>query len=812
MSGNFKQQTNIIPIEEIMSESFGKYAKYIIQDRALPDVRDGLKPVQRRIIYAMNQLNLLHSLPHKKSARTVGEVIGKYHPHGDSSIYEAMVRLSQEWKNNICLLDMHGNKGSIDGDSPAAMRYTECRLSSFGELLIEGIKKESVSFIENFDGSETEPTVLPSLYPNLLINGASGIAAGYATNIPPFNPVEVINAIIAKIDTPGCTLARIKTIMPAPDFPTGGIISDVEGMQDAYATGRGKITIRSEIVQLSKKQIEIKSIPFETNKSEIIRNIDRLKEDIEALNITEVRDESDANGISIILETKPSANFEFIKNYLYKSTRLQIAYHLNMVAIVNRKPILMNILDMIQSFIDHADKIILLTSKFDLEKALFRKEIVKGIVKAVLIIDDVVSSIRSANNKQDAIEKLQANFAFTFNQADAIVNLRLYRLTNTDVAALKKELAELETKILELRNLVDNIQARYLFLKEKLRSFKKEYGYERKSVISNVDTKIILDEMDLIENKEAIFVFTKDGYMKNISKKGYLGNDMKDNKIKDGDLIMDQSVCNYRDKNLLFTNDAKVLSVPNHKIESCKVKDIGMHINSILTVEESTKIIKVVNCSGSVSIDHRQIIIATKNGFIKRVEIDELISKKTAKVLNCGKLDDGDAIVAADLAVDENSNILIVTQNGYANIYPISQIPMTSKNVKGVKAIGLKQNDKIADIYILKPEIEQIVIATNFGLKRVIINELSIGNRNNMGKLLSSFILKNEQIKIFKILPYSPKYSVYCIYENNTFEYVDMKQINYLSGTSRIYSIDPQLRDCCLFDEQFINTLKDQNE
>ncbi len=805
------KNNHCLSIESIMSDSFGKYAKYIIQERALPDVRDGLKPVQRRILFAMNQLQLFHDRPHKKSARTVGEVIGKYHPHGDSSIYEAMVRLSQEWKNNICPLDMHGNKGSIDGDSPAAMRYTECRLSHYGQSLIYDIKKNCVPFISNFDGSEIEPTVLPSLFPNLLINGATGIAAGYATNIPPFNPNELVNALIAKIDTPNCTLDRLLKIMPSPDFSTGGNIANLSGVTDAYKTGKGKIVIRATIVE-GKKQLLITDIPYETNKSEIIRSIDALKEKIEALGILEVRDESDGNGINIALDLKSGANIDFIKNCLYKNTRLQISYNMNMVVIANKKPILMPMLDILQSFIDHADNIIFQTSKYDLDKALLRQEILKGIIKAISIIDDVVAIIRRSSDKANAVERLQSMFGFTKNQADAIVNLRLYKLSNTDAESLQKELIELEKKIIELKDLVENKLARNMVIKEKLREFKKNFGFERKSLITNDDFKIVIDEMEFVEDKEYVFTFTKNGYMKKMTKKNFIANELKENKISDDDLILNQFVANNRDKTLLVSSDSKVYSIPNHKIDLCKFKEQGMHLNDVLELGEGNKIVSIISCPSSTIIDKRHIIIATRSGHIKRVEIDELLSKKTVRCVACGKLEANDAVISAIALSDpEATKLMVITANSFANIYATNQIPLTGKNAQGVKAIKFKDDDALAYVMEVDSDLSQIIIATNLGLKRINVDEVSQGSRSNQGRQISSFIASAKDVYVMKILPYSPKLEIYCLFEK-TSQYLDSKQVNYLNGQSKIYNTDGTLLDCQIFAPSFLQQKKAEDE
>ncbi len=796
-----------IPIENIMSESFGAYAKYIIQDRALPDVRDGLKPVQRRIIYAMNELNLLHTLPHKKSARTVGEVIGKYHPHGDSSIYEAMVRLSQEWKNNICLLDMHGNKGSIDGDGPAAMRYTECRLSAFGEMMADGIKKNTVPFIPNFDGSEQEPTVLPTLYPNLLINGSNGIAAGYATNIPPFNPSEVVNAIIAKIDFPNCRIDRITNLMPAPDFPTGGVISNLDGITQAYKTGKGKILIAGEMKKLSNKQIAITSIPFETNKAEIIKQIDLAKEKTEALGITEVRDESDANGVYIVLETKTKSNFDFIKSYLYKNTKLQTSFNFNMIAIKDRKPVLLDIFTFLQSFIDHAENIILKTSEFDLAKSKARREIVQGLIKAILIIDDVVASIRRAKDKQEAVGNLVSKFGFSQAQAEAIVNLRLYRLSNTDVEALKKELDDLNMSIATLENLVKNKDARLLFLKTKLREFKKIYPQERKSRLSYDEAPVVIDELDLIQDKNRIFAFTAGGYMKAFSNRILLANDPKDNFTKGNDIIINEYVGNLRDRSLLFLENGECAVIANSKIPECKFKEVGTHINNLISSAADARVVGAINADYKQAVNKTQVIVVTQSGLIKRCELSEIITKRTSTI-GYAKLDAGDRVVAVYPIDNEQQKIVICSKRGYINCYTIDQVPFVGKNAKGVKAMGLKDGDAIASSFLLADGITQIAVVTNTQVKRIDLTQVSVGNRTNIGKAVNKFIANNNAFSVLKIIPLSPNTTLVKVDVNGGKEYMTVGSLNYLAYDQRVNAVGNEIADCNVW----ISNIKDSEK
>jgi topoisomerase-4 subunit A len=465
---------------------------------------------------------------------------------------------------------MHGNNGSLDGDSPAAMRYTECRLSQFGEMMLDSIKKNTVPFISNFDDSEVEPTVLPSLLPNLLINGASGIAAGYATNIPPFNPSEVIDAIITRIDSPTGYLSTILKIMPGPDFPTGGIILNPEGIKQAYETGKGRITIRAKIEQQSAKLAYITEIPYETNKSSIIRNIQELIDEHDTLNITEVRDESDKNGVCIALELRNGKSFEFAKNFLYKNTQLQIYYSLNMVAIKNRKPYQLPMLDILDAFIEHINNTIVASSKYDLAKAKSRKEIVTGLIKAIKMLDDVVELIRRSNDRASAKKVLIDRLMFSEPQAEAIVNLRLYRLSNSDVSQLNKELLELDEQITQLELLINDKEYRHNFLKNTLRNYKKIYSSKRKTQISNDESKIEIDQNDVIEDRENIMVITRDGYLKNIPKRSYSNSEYDRLKIKEGDIPIAQFISNQRDKIILITTKGNYISIPTFKIDTTR--------------------------------------------------------------------------------------------------------------------------------------------------------------------------------------------------------------------------------------------------
>ncbi len=741
MAVNNSGKTLLRNLDQIMNESFAKYAKYIIQDRALPDIRDGLKPVQRRILYAMYDLGILYDRPYKKSARTVGEVIGKYHPHGDSSIYEAMVRMSQEWKNNLPLLDMHGNKGSIDGDSAAAMRYTECRLSQVGQMLLENIEKDTVNFILNFDDSEKEPAYLPALVPNLLINGVTGIAAGYATNIPPYNAWEVFDAIIHRIDNPECSNKEIAKILKGPDFPTGGIIQGKSGILESFETGKGKFVVRAKIVEkeVSKKlkQLIITEIPYETNKSTIIKAIDDLVYDNKISGIIETRDESDKNGVSIVIDVEPNKSLEVIKNFLYKNTPLQISYATNFVCIVERQPVLAPITFVLDAYLKHALDIIVKTATFDLSKAEKRNEIITGLIKAISILDEVIALIRKSVSKEDAKQRLCEKFGFTEVQAEAIVQLRLYKLTSTDVQALRDEQHQLLIRITELKQLLSSSDLQKNHLKKILREYKTIFNCPRKTKIENEIEKIVINDSDILDNKDVVVMVTKDGYIKSTSKRSIESSEYGEIALKSGDILINMFDSNTLDQVILITNVGQYISIPTHKIKQMKYKDTPEHLNNILTINSADEVVNAFNTKAVLNVK-KLLLICTKNGIIKRVDLSDLTLSKNAKASTIINLKDGDRVVAASL-IDEHTkcHVICLTKNGLANRFDIEEVPVVGRTAAGVKAMKLMPHDEIiACTVTTNPETDNLLIAANRGLKRIYPQAILETHRANMGRMI----------------------------------------------------------------------------
>ena len=735
-------------LEEIMGLSFGRYSKYIIQDRAIPDVRDGLKPVQRRILYGMYREHNTYDKSYRKSAKTVGSIMGNYHPHGDSSIYEAMVRMSQWWKQNTPYIDMQGNNGSIDGDSPAAMRYTEARLSKISNELLKDIDKDTVAWAPNFDDTELEPTVLPSKFPNLLVNGTTGISAGYATNIPPHNLGEVIDATIKRIDSPNCRLETILEIIKGPDFPTGGVIYEAEGINKAFTTGKGKVVVRAKVdIQKikGKTNIIVTEIPFDVFKSNITRKIDEIRIDKKIEGIVEVRDETDKEGLRIVIELKQGANTDLILNYLYKNTELQTTYNYNMIAIVNRRPRLLGIMDILDAHLVHYKEVVLKRTAFDLAHAKKRLHIVEGLIKAISILDEVIRVIRASKNKSDAKDNLVKEFGFTPEQAEAIVILQLYRLTNTDVTTLEEELHNLNIIISALSRIINEEEELKRVMKDELRAIKKEYATARKTVITNEEAIIKIDEKDMIPNEEVVVLITKDGYVKRTSKRGYNAN-TEDPLLKEGDYIIGLFKQNTIDTLLVFTNLGNYLFLPVHEIPDIKWKMLGKHISNIVKLSENEEVISAIPVKDfNIDVD---IAISSKNGMIKRTSLKDFKVSRYSKPINCMKLKDDDKVINA--FVVNYKDVFVATENGYGLWFDIEEVPVSGIKSGGVKAINLR-DDFVVSTFVFDKSLEYVTIFTsNRTAKRVRLEEFEKSSRARRGLILLREV-KTNPYKVRKV-------------------------------------------------------------
>lgn len=741
-------------LEEIMGERFARYSKYIIQDRAIPDVRDGLKPVQRRIIYAMYRDKNTYDKQFKKCANAVGNVLGKYHPHGDSSVYDALIRMSQSWKQNHILVEVDGNNGSIDGDGPAAYRYTECRLSKISEELLKDIDKDTVMMAPNYSDTLLEPTVLPAKFPNLLVNGTNGISAGYATNIPPHNLIEVCDAVIKRIDSPNCHEDSIYEIIKGPDFPTGGIVEGLDGIKSAFKTGRGKliVTSKSEFQKnKGKDQIVISEIPFEVNKALLVKKIDDIRFEKKLDGIAEVRDESDKDSnIRIVIDLKPGADKELVLNYLLKNTELQTTYNYNMVCIDKRRPRLLGIIPIIDAYIDHQKDVILKRTNFDLAFARKEMHITEGLVKAISILDEVIAVIRASKNKPDAIENLVKKFDFTTEQATAIVMLQLYRLTNTDITVLNEKLENLRKIIEELTGILNDESKLKGVIKDELRRMKKEYGVPRKTEISETIKEIKIDQTDLITKEDVIIVLTNDGYLKRVPIKSHNSAD-GETALKPGDYVICYKQTNTLNKLCIFTSRGNYLYLPIHEIPSCKWKDLGKHISNFVTISPDDKAVNAFIISENVT--NPEVTMFTHEGMVKRTNLNDFIVSRYSKAYTAMKLKDTDEVVNVCIT---KPNVLIVTKTGYYLNYMASEIPLSGPKAAGVKGINLKDDNVISGICYSEKD-EYIDIFTNQKTaKRVKLSELNMLSRAKRGTTLIKKV-KSTNYEIIKAFSTSTK-------------------------------------------------------
>ena len=741
------EKINDFALEEIMGERFGRYAKYIIQDRALPDVRDGLKPVQRRILYSMYKDKNTYDKETRKSAKTVGNVIGNYHPHGDTSVYDAMVRLSQKWKQRVILVDMQGNNGSIDGDGPAAMRYTEARLAKISNILLEDIEKDSVEMALTFDDYSYEPTVLPAYFPNLLVNGSTGISAGYATNIPPHNLGEVIDATIKRIDSPNCRLDTIMDIVKGPDFPTGGIVEGKDALIKAYSTGKGKVVVKARYSFESvkgKDQIVITEIPYDTLKCNIIRKIEEIRLDKKIDGIVEVRDESDKNDeLRIVIDLKKDANKDLIINYLLKNTDLQTNYAFNMVAIVNRTPKTLGILEMLDAFIAHNKEVVTKRTKFDLDVDLKKIHIIEGFIKALDILDEVIKTIRKSKNKTDAIENLMHEYEFTKAQAEAIVMMQLYKLTNTDVTELKNEFDALTKEIAYFREILASEEKLMGVIKDKLRSIKKEFADPRRTTIKDEVSEIKIDTLDMISKEDFIVCISNNGYVKKVSLKSYNMTNNEYPGVRENDYIEGFYKINNIDTVLLFTNLGNYLFLPVREIQEAKYKDVGSHISNYIKVSDGEKIVKSI---GVAKFDDTVITAFTKLGMVKRMLLKDFEVSRYTKPITMFKLKDGDELISVNK--NDGEETLVITKEGNALKYNTSEIPVVGLRTSGVKSINLNDKDEVISAFVVSNSKEYVTLFTDRNTaKRVRIDEIPKTTRAKKG----SSIIKSPKTKTYNL-------------------------------------------------------------
>lgn len=743
-----EDNTRYVPelLEDIMGQGFGRYAKYIIQERALPDARDGLKPVQRRILYAMYHDGNTYDHPYRKSAKTVGLVIGNYHPHGDTSVYDAMIRMSQDWKVRLPLIDVHGNNGSIDDDPAAAMRYTEARLAKVTEVMEDDLDKDTVEMAPNFDDTENEPTVLPVPFPVMLVNGATGIAAGYATNMPPHNLCECVDATIYRIQNPECSLDELMEIIPGPDFPTGGIVQGEKGIRDAFATGKGRIVVRAKCsIETTRtiQQIVITEIPYEVIKGNLVKKMDeiRLSKDIDG--ILDVRDETDRNGMRIVVDVKKDADANLILNYLYKNTDLQIYYSYNNVTIINERPVQVGLAGLLDAFISFRKEVVLRRSRYELDKMEKRIHVIEGLMKAVSILDEVIRIIRASKDKADSKKNLMKEFGFDEPQSEAIVSMRLYRLSNTDITILRDEFAQLVNQIEETRSIIENENVLKSVIIRELRDVKKEYGDPRRTAIEAEVQEIVINKAQMVTPEQVMVTVSRDGYIKRVSMRSYVASS-ETTGLKAGDQLVGSYEVSTLDTLLLFTVKGNYAFVPVWKIEEGRWKDIGAHLNKIVRIEGDDKIVHGI-------VVHRfdtyaWIVTVSSNGQIKKTPVSSWQVERNSRVMTAMSLPK-DARILNVFCVYEGMQIVLVSKDGFACRFDISQIPSTGLKSKGVRAMNPGKGDELVYGCAVNPNDHAVLLVnTEGGMKRVYLEEIPLGNRPAKGVLICRRLKKNPSV------------------------------------------------------------------
>lgn len=758
-----KERIREMPLEQVMGERFGRYSKYIIQERALPDIRDGLKPVQRRILYAMYRDGNTYDKPFKKAAKAVGNIMGNFHPHGDSSIYGALVHLSQDWKMRETLIEMHGNNGSMDGDGPAAMRYTESRLSKISNMLLQDIDKDTVNMVLNFDDTEYEPTVLPVRFPNLLVNGSTGISAGYATEIPPHNLTEVIDATIYLLKHPDATLDDLMKFVKGPDFPTGAIVMGQKGLKEAYETGRGRVQVRAKSsiqeIRGHREEIVITEIPYAVNKALLVKKMDEIRLNKEIDGIAEVRDETDRHGLSIVVELKKGADAQNILNYLFKNTELQVSYNFNMVAIDHMTPMQVGLKHILASYLEHEKDVVTKRTKYDLNKAENRLEIIQGLIHAMDILDEVIKVIRASKNKTEAKVNLAKKFGFTERQAEAIVSLQLYRLTNTDVDALVDEQTDLNQKIARYQTLLSDSKVLDKEVIKELSIVKREFGNPRRTEISAETAKIQIDEKALVADEQVRVLISRDGYLKRSSLRSWQSSDDEDNGLPDGDEVVFEKTLSTLTNLYLFTNRGNLIYRPVNELVETKWKDTGQHLSQEIGLNSEEQIIRVFEFD---QLDQDvNFLLATDDGYIKQLQLQNLQPTRTyrSRAITAIKMKKDDSqVVRVDLIKpDTKAEIILFTHKAYAVRYDVSEVPESGAKAAGVKSVNLKDDDFVVSYILVDPQYLNLVrvgLVTQRGafkqFKVKLINKVSRAKRG----VLVLRELKNNPHRIVAVASY----------------------------------------------------------
>lgn len=731
-------------LEEIVGDRFGRYSKYIIQDRAIPDVRDGLKPVQRRILYAMYDSGNHPDKAYRKSAKTVGDVMGNYHPHGDSSIYDGMVRMAQPWKMGHMLVDGHGNWGSIDDDPPAAMRYTEARLSPIALELLRDIEKNTVPFKDNFDNSTKEPVVLPSRYPNLLVNGVSGISAGFATEIPPHNLIEVVDACIAMIDSPGLTVNELMGIIKGPDFPTGGTIMGEEGIREAYKTGKGRIYIRSktaiEDMRAGRQQIVVTEIPYGVVKSRLVTAMENIRLEKKVEGIQEVRDESGRDGLRIVIELRKDADAKGILTYLLKKTDLQVTYNFNMVAIVNKTPKQLGLRELLEAYIEHQKEVVTYRTQYDLDRALDREQVLEGLVKALNILDEVIATIKASKNRLDAQNNLVSKFDFTERQADAILTLQLYRLTNLEITTLEKELKETQKTVEYLQGVLGSVRKLLNVIKSEMTAIRDKYGIARRSEIQGEVEELKVNLEVMVTPEDVLVTLSHEGYIKRTSMLSYTrsGGEIESSGVKEGDFVKYVSEVNTIDNLLVFTKRGQYFMLPVHQIPEYKWKESGTAIVNVIPIAKEDRIVSVIAVK-DFEAPSQTLIFFTRKGQVKRTELKEYMTNRSSAIVAC-KLSDGDEVVQVSQS-DYSKQVMLVTSKGMCIRFREDEVNAMGRVAGGVRGIQLKDDDEIISAEFMQEDEGELLVISDLGYaKRTLLCDYPLQGRG--GKGISTFEFK----------------------------------------------------------------------
>ncbi|MCL6612522.1 MAG: DNA gyrase subunit A [Peptococcaceae bacterium] len=744
-----------IDINDEMKQSYLDYAMSVIVGRALPDVRDGLKPVHRRILYAMYQLGMTPDRPHRKSAHIVGQVMAKFHPHGDMAIYDALVRLAQDFSCRYPLVDGHGNFGSVDGDSAAAMRYTEARMARITMEMLADIEKNTVDFIPNYDGSDQEPTILPAKIPNLLVNGSSGIAVGMATNIPPHNLGEVIDGILHLIENPGAGPEDLMNFIKGPDFPTAGKIMGRDGIRAAYTTGRGSIKVRAktviEKISGGKSAIIVREIPYMVNKARLVEKIAELVREKKIDGITDLRDESDRNGMRIVIELRRDVNPEVILNQLYKHTQMQETFGVIMLALVDGEPRVLNLREIIYYYLDHQKQVITRRSRFDLEKAEDRSHIVEGLIIALDHIDEVISTIRASRTVEEARQSLMEKFNLTGRQAEAIVEMRLRSLTGLEREKLDNEYDELQKRIAYLRSVLENEWMVYRIIRDELTEIRKKFSDERRTEISDEDVSI--DEEDLIQEEDMVITITNQGYIKRIALDTYKsqrrgGRGITGMGTKEEDFVKHLFIASTHHYFLFFTNRGKAYRLKVHEIPEGGRTAKGTAIVNLLEIEREERITAVIPVKEF--FEDMYLFMATRKGVVKKTDLTQYRTTRRDGIIAIN-LDEGDDLVEVKLT-DGSQEIMLGTKNGLAIRFSEKDVPPYGRTARGVKGITLRKGDEVVSMDTVRPGADVLVVTANGFGKRTGVDEYRSQSRGGMGLINVKTTQRNGEVVALQVV------------------------------------------------------------